>query len=298
VRLSVRKLHRLLGAAALLMGAAAPTVLSQAPVHAAGACTTQGVTVVVDFGALGGGVQRDCASSAGKAAALFAAAGHSLGRVQSQPSAVCSVDSKPAKPCPQMPPANAYWGLFWTDGSTAKWTYASLGVDSLSVPAGGSVGFAWQSAAGTRAPAVSAAVTKAPTKPTKTTKSKSTKTGKAGAATKKPATKPSVTPTPAASPSLAASTSASMSPSAVASSAPSAKAKKHAHAGGTAASSPGPSAGALTATPSASSAPMSTDSAPTSPDSGGLPGWIAPLVVVVVLAAGGGVAVARRRARG
>ena len=38
-----------------------------------------------------------------------------------------------------MPPTNAYWGLFWSNGTSGTWAYASEGVDSLSVPAGGSV---------------------------------------------------------------------------------------------------------------------------------------------------------------
>ena len=42
------------------------------------------------------------------------------------------------------PPTNAYWGLCWSDGTAASWTYSSEGVDSLDVPEGGSVAFSWQ----------------------------------------------------------------------------------------------------------------------------------------------------------
>jgi hypothetical protein len=42
-----------------------------------------------------------------------------------------------------MPPTDAYWGLFWSDGS-GGWVYSSEGVDALSIPDGGSVAFAWQ----------------------------------------------------------------------------------------------------------------------------------------------------------
>ena len=40
--------------------------------------------------------------------------------------------------------ANAYWGLFWSDGKSGEWTYATSGVDGLKVPTGGFVAFAWQ----------------------------------------------------------------------------------------------------------------------------------------------------------
>ena len=47
-------------------------------------------------------------------------------------------------PASNMPPANAYWGLFWSDGSPVTWTYSSEGVGGLNVPDGGCVAFAWQ----------------------------------------------------------------------------------------------------------------------------------------------------------
>lgn len=297
----MRSLRRLLGAAALLAGAAVPLALgpSPTPASAAGACAPQGVTVVVDFGALGGGVQRTCASGGGTAATLLG--GHSLTRVQSDPGAVCSVDGKPAQTCPRMPPANAYWALFWSDGTSSHWTYASLGVDALRVPAGGSVALAWQSAAGNRAPAVAAPVTKTAA-PAKKPAKKSAKAGTPKSAkpaakepATKPATRPSATPTASASPSV----SAGVSPSAVAAK-PTAKAKKRPRA--TASVAPSAPAGSPTATASAAaptaSATTSADAVPTAAHAGsGLPGWVAPGVVVVVLAAGGGV-VARRRLRG
>ncbi len=34
-------------------------------------------------------------------------------------------------PCVNTPPADAYWGLWWSDGTTGKWTYSSLGAASL-----------------------------------------------------------------------------------------------------------------------------------------------------------------------
>ncbi|WP_198289908.1 hypothetical protein [Nocardioides sp. Iso805N] len=296
-------LRRLLGAAALVLGAVVPLSLAPTPALAADGCGGQAVAVVVDFGALGGGAKQTCVSGGGKASSLFAAAGHTLSWVQSQPGAVCSVDRKPADPCPQMPPANRYWGLFWANGSSSHWTYASSGVGGLDVPAGGSVAFAWQSAAGTRSPSIAPAVTRtAPlsspsAKATQATASKTKGTASAKSHAKAtPATKPTGTPSATASRSL----SPDASPSAVPSSStptPSATASASGAAGTTIEVTASPSSSAAASTDSATS---SADSATTSTDSGseGLPGWVAPAAVVVVLAAGGGVAVARRRARG
>ena len=48
-------------------------------------------------------------------------------------------------PCVNTPPADAYWGLWWSDGESGSWSYASVGAGSLTVPDGGYVAFAWQS---------------------------------------------------------------------------------------------------------------------------------------------------------
>jgi hypothetical protein len=143
-------------AAALL--AVAATVLpgvSVAPAAAAACTDAGGITVVVDPGSLPGSLSQTCVASGGDdAAALFAAAGHSLERVQRFPGAICKVNHQPESAgCVNMPPTNAYWGLFWSNGTSGSWVYASEGVDSLSVPAGGSVAFAWQASSSRRNPA-------------------------------------------------------------------------------------------------------------------------------------------------
>lgn len=144
-------------AAALL--AVAATVLpgvTAAPAAAAACTDAGGITVVVDPGSLSGSLSQTCVASGGDdGAALFAAAGHTLERVQRFPGAVCRVDYQPESAgCVNMPPTNAYWGLFWSNGTSGSWVYASEGVDSLSVPAGGSVAFAWQASSSRRDPAV------------------------------------------------------------------------------------------------------------------------------------------------
>lgn len=114
----------------------------------AGACSAgHGVTVVVEPAALGGSPEVSCDPQGGgrTAARIFADAGHRLGLVSSSPEFVCSVDREPADAsCAQVPAASAYWSLWWSDGTT-PWTYASLGVDGLTVPDGGSVAFTWVS---------------------------------------------------------------------------------------------------------------------------------------------------------
>ncbi len=118
-----------------------------APAAAALCADAGGVSVVVDFREVGGGLATGCdADGGGKSAAtLFADAGFALEYVQRQPGFVCRVNGAPAAAsCVSTPPANAYWGLYWSNGTSGSWSYSSLGVGSLTVPAGGSVAFAWQ----------------------------------------------------------------------------------------------------------------------------------------------------------
>jgi hypothetical protein len=140
--------------AAALVGAAAVT-LPAAPAHAAACSPGVGVTVVVEFGALGGGNPVACdPGGAGDAADdVTERVGFALDPVASQPGFVCRVDGKPASdPCQRTPPQNAYWGLFWSDGK-GGWKYSSTSAGSLEVPAGGSIGWRWQDGGGTDYPA-------------------------------------------------------------------------------------------------------------------------------------------------
>lgn len=119
-----------------------------APTADAATCTSAGgVSVVVDYRELGGGVVTACAADGGgkSATAIFASAGVSLAYAQRSPGFVCKVNGRPeSEPCLNTAPADAYWGLWWSDGSKGSWTYASSGAGALTVPAGGSVGWAWQ----------------------------------------------------------------------------------------------------------------------------------------------------------
>jgi hypothetical protein len=115
----------------------------------AGACALgTEVTVVVDFGPLGGGTRAGCAAEAsGSGTEVVTAAGFALTGVVSQPGFVCRVDGRPgpdAEDCRQTPPGDAYWGLFVADRAGAPWTYATVGLDSLEPAAGSFVGLRFQ----------------------------------------------------------------------------------------------------------------------------------------------------------
>ena len=143
-------------------------LLGEVPAAAAGCAGSTGVTVVVDFHQLGGGVRQACdADGGGKAAStVFPDSGFPLAYVQRQPGFVCRVSGAPASdPCVNTPPATAYWSLWWSDGTSGTWTYASVGVGSLKVPDGGYLAFSWQGQDGKAAPGVAPNPRAAPSSP-------------------------------------------------------------------------------------------------------------------------------------
>jgi hypothetical protein len=184
-----------------LVGVPAAT---QAPAAAAGCAPGSGVTVVVDFASLGGGVRTGCdPSGAGDPASrVVPRAGFPLTYVSTEPF-VCRISGLPdasTENCADTPPADAYWALFWSDGKKSSWTYASSGVTSLDVPEGGSIGFRFQSS-GSRTSPGAPPNPAAPPKPEPTKSSKPTPQP-----TKAPAT-PSQSATPTASASSGATPS-------------------------------------------------------------------------------------------
>ena len=165
------------------------------------------MTVVVDPHQLGGAVQAACdPAGAGKSAAsLFTDNGFALTYAQRQPGFVCRINGAPSSdPCVNTSPADAYWGLFWSDGTSGTWSYASEGAGSLSVPDGGYVAFSWQGSTSKAPPGMSpqahASASPSPTHSATPTRHPSP-SGSAGSET-------------SASPTSAASASASASPSA------------------------------------------------------------------------------------
>jgi hypothetical protein len=153
---------------------AAPAQVADAlPAQAAGACpTSSGVTAIVDFAQLGGGVTAGCDSNGGdeSASQVFRDAGYVLEYSQ-QPGMngfVCKIQSKPTDG--DCAGTDAFWSLWWSDGRSGRWVFSNQGVASTEVPDGGYVAFAWHQGDGqAQPPAVSptphAAPTQAPDEP-------------------------------------------------------------------------------------------------------------------------------------
>ncbi len=286
-------LARLVAAAAL--AAAAGAVVPTAPASAATCSSADGVSVVVDFHELGGGVRTACVADGGgqKASSLFPAAGFPLSYVQRQPGFVCTVSGQPADdPCVNTPPADAYWGLWWSDGKSGSWTYATTGASGLAVPDGGYVAFSWNGSSARSTPGVSPAPhpaeptpTHPPSTPPSTPTTPPTHTGSAGQPTKSPGgTGGEMLPDPTASAPADPSGSTSATP------------------GGTKSASPSSTPTDSTSTSTSASEPTDgpDDTVPSSAepeDTGdsGLPAWVAPVVIALLFAVAGGAAVVRRR---
>jgi hypothetical protein len=113
------------------------------------------VSVVVEHHQLGGVDLHRCDPGGGgrTAARVLERQGLAVTYVQRQPGFLCRLDGVPAHdPCVNTPPDDAYWSLWWSDGSGARWRYASTGVDGLEIPDGGSLAVTWDGVAGDVAP--------------------------------------------------------------------------------------------------------------------------------------------------
>jgi hypothetical protein len=242
--------------------------LAPVPAMAAGYCSGSGVNVVVDFGALGGGVEKGCGTGS-TAAAVFKSAGVDLTRDAQYPGVICKVEGVPASAnCSTMPPGDAYWGLFWSDGTSGHWVYSTYGVDGLKVPSGGFVAFAWQASSSQRAPSVAPTNSRPTPSPSPTPTKRPTKQ-----ATRKPAggVTTSTSTTASASPHVSASASASGSRSATP----------------TTSASTSPSPDATATGPAAVGEPKPLDTTTSDAGGGGLAWWV-PVLVLLALAGGGG----------
>jgi hypothetical protein len=106
-------------AACLALWAAAPS----APATAADRC--DGVWVVVDATAAGGGTTTRCASGdPATGLAALEGAGHAYGFVPRVPGMVCTIDARP-DPC-NGAPTDAYWS-YWSAEPGGPWIYNSRG---------------------------------------------------------------------------------------------------------------------------------------------------------------------------
>lgn len=288
----------LLAAAGAVVGASATAPVAQAAV--CGGST--GVTVVVDFNELGG-TSTGCDANGGTAASNFEDAGFPLTYVSNDPGFVCRVSGQPSNAgCARTPPADAYWGLWWSDGKSGTWSYATTGVGGLKVPEGGYVGFSWHQGDGkATAPGVSPTPRQAPAPAPSTTaggsgaKSGSGKggstSGSGGTKSGKGGTGASTGPRGAATPSVGSSVTATATPTASASASAAAKKKRKKQVEPTASaltSSATPQVEAVTAGPP--DTVLASDD-----DAGGFPVWAAGLLAVVVLGAAGAVPIIRAR---
>ncbi|MFJ8578336.1 hypothetical protein [Micromonospora sp. NPDC093277] len=136
--------RRLAGLLAAAVTAVALTAVEPAPrvAQAAGCTGTSGVTVVVDYAALGGGVQVGCAPGdpATGLAALQGAGFTVTGTARWGLAFVCRINGKPTaatEPCVNTPPATAYWS-YWHAPPGGSWSYSTSGATSYN-PAPGSV---------------------------------------------------------------------------------------------------------------------------------------------------------------
>lgn len=142
---------RLLGAviATLVVAVAAPRAAA-APAAAwhDGPCAPDdnvGITVVVDFQELGGGVNVRCTGRAvSDGADALDAAGISWQSVLRWGRGfVCKIAGKPANdPCVDTPPASAYWG-YWAAPRGGSWCYSNLGVLNRRPPPGSVEGWSF-----------------------------------------------------------------------------------------------------------------------------------------------------------
>ncbi|GAA1963792.1 hypothetical protein GCM10009798_24850 [Nocardioides panacihumi] len=285
-------------AAAVLVAAAATLALPSTPAQAAYCSSGAGVSVLVDYGALGGGMSTGCGSGS-PASKAFTSAGFSLKQSPRQAGFVCQVNGKPADG--NCLATDSYWGFFVSDDGKG-WVYASQGVYQQAVDAGDSVALVWQSTSSQRKPGQGPAA-----RPT------ASPTTKAPTATpsKRPSPKPSAQPSskPSSKPSSSAPKSSTRpaAPTPVATGAEGQGAAPTATTGQASTQAPTPSESTTTAasavttpsddvTPSDGASPSATTDAATSPtaDGGGLPGWLAPGLIALLAVVAGGVAWARR----
>jgi hypothetical protein len=200
--------------AALVAALMAGWLLAPNPAPAAassGACPgTTGVTVVVDFQALGGGVVVRCApGSPTSGFKALTGAGFSIEEVQNVPGFLCRIDGRPNEahdPCLNTPPASAYWS-YWHAPRGGNWLASQEGGKTRTPPPGSVDGWSFSddgspgaaSPPGMDPPAASATpepATPRPATPKPTPKPATPKPATPNPATTKPATPRPATPTP------------------------------------------------------------------------------------------------------
>lgn len=278
-------------AAALVVAAAGLTAPAPAAASAAPCTSDTGVTVVVDFNGLGGGVHQVCLAGGGgkSAASLFPSAGFPLSYATRMPGYVCRVNGVPASdPCVNTSPADAYWSLWHSDGDASSWTYAGVAAGSLTVPDGGMVAFSFDDVAGNAPPSASPSRPQAAPAPPPTS-APAGDDGSAGGGQAGPADEPPQAPGSSAPPGAGPSAP----PTTEQGERGDRKKRKQRDAQEEQTDGPTPSVepSSPTATPTDGSTVV--DAGADSDD--GLPGWMAPVLIAAMFAAAGVVLLVRRR---
>ncbi len=218
----------LLAAGSLLASSPGPVAGSDGPCPG-----TTGVTVVVDYHALGGGVVVRCApGSPASGFKALQAAGFDLVEVQNVPGFLCRIDGKPnasQDPCLNTPPASAYWS-YWHADRGGSWVTSQQGGKTRKPPPGSVDGWSFTddgSPGGASpppgiAPPAEPATPKPTAKPTPKPTAKPTATAAptpaptpkptAGVATPRPTAQPTPVPSPTASDVALATSSSTSSP--------------------------------------------------------------------------------------
>jgi hypothetical protein len=143
MRSLVRGWGRVALGAALLAAVSCAAVRPSAAAPAVGACDgDSGVTVVVDFGTLGGGVQTRCAPEPVSSGfdALTRAGFTYEGTARFQ-GLLCRIDGKPSTqqdPCQNAPSPTYYWAYWTAPAPGGAWTYSDAGAGNRD-PAPGTV---------------------------------------------------------------------------------------------------------------------------------------------------------------
>ena len=119
------------------------------PAHAAACSGATGVTAVVDFNELGGGVTAGCDPDGhGQSASrVFADAGYTLIADPRSAGFVCQVNGKPAAGA-ECNENDAYWSLWWSDGKSGEWVYSQQGAAGLRLRDGYYVAWSWHEGPG------------------------------------------------------------------------------------------------------------------------------------------------------
>jgi hypothetical protein len=154
---SLRRAVLLVTTGCLLAAAAAVAPVgpgtARAGAWAEGPCpTADGVTVVIDFQDLGGGIWVRCAP--GPSNTGFEAlqrAGVPFTTTVRFPGFLCRIDGRPASdPCQTTSPASAYWS-YWMAPRGGAWCYSSLGAANRNPPEGTVEGWSFSLGRGTGA---------------------------------------------------------------------------------------------------------------------------------------------------